>query len=151
MEPPVKRILVGPDSEKEVEFDPAAFPLMPLEQGTTLVLRGVQVHRVTYANGRLLVNGKEVQLSLADPRDRRRNSNNNADSGRRDIKAAMPGKVIKVLVEPGQPVQPAQGLLILEAMKMQNEVRSPGTGRVAAVRVAVGDTVASGQVLVTLE
>ena len=116
-----------------------------------LVLRDARVHRVTHANGRLLVNGKEVRLSLADPRNRRRNANNNADSGRRDIKAAMPGKVIKILVELGQPVEPAAGLLILEAMKMQNEVRSPGTGRVAAVRVAVGDTVASGQVLVTLE
>ena len=147
----MKRILVGPDSEIEVEFDPAAFPLTPLEEGTTLVLRGARVHRVTHANGRLLVNGKEVRLSLADPRNRRRNANNNADSGRRDIKAAMPGKVIKILVELGQPVEPAAGLLILEAMKMQNEVRSPGTGRVAAVRVAVGDTVASGQVLVTLE
>ena len=147
----MKRILVGPDTEKEVEFNPAEFPLTPLEQGTTLVVGGAQVHRVTFANGRLLVNGKEVELSLADPRNRRRNANNNADSGRRDIKAAMPGKVIKILVEPGQSVEPAAGLMILEAMKMQNEVRSPGPGRVAAVRVAVGDTVASGQVLVTLE
>ena len=147
----MKRILVGPDSEIEVEFDPAAFPLEPLEEGTMLVLRDARVHRVTLANGRLLVNGREVQLSLADPRNRRRNANNNADSGRRDIKAAMPGKVIKILVELGQSVEPAAGLLILEAMKMQNEVRSPGMGRVAAIRVAVGDTVASGQALVTLE
>ena len=63
----------------------------------------------------------------------------------------MPGKVIKILVEPEQTVEAGEGLLILEAMKMQNEVRAPGAGRVAAVRVAVGDTVASGQVLVTLE
>jgi len=54
-------------------------------------------------------------------------------------------------VEPEQTVEAGVGLLILEAMKMQNEVRAPGAGRVAAVRVAVGDTVASGQVLVTLE
>ena len=134
----MKRILVGPDSEIEVEFDPAAFPLTPLEEGTTLVLRGARVHRVTHANGRLLVNGKEVRLSLADPRNRRRNANNNADSGRRDIKAAMPGKVIKILVETGQSVEPAEGLLILEAMKMQNEVRSPGAGRSCATRRAGG-------------
>ena len=66
----MKRILVGTDSEKEIEFDPGAFPLEALETGTTLVLRGAQVHRVTHANGRLLVNGKEVRLSLADPRNR---------------------------------------------------------------------------------
>jgi biotin carboxyl carrier protein len=147
----VKRILAGPDSEKEIEFDPAALPLALLEAGTTLVLHGAHVHRVTHANGRLLVNGKEVQLRLADPRDRRRSANGNSDSGRRDIKAAMPGKVMKILVELGQSVEPAGGLLILEAMKMQNEVRASGNGRVAAIRVAVGETVASGQVLVTLE
>ena len=147
----MKRILVGSDAEKEIDFEPGVYPLAALEAGTALVLRGGQVHRVTHANGRLLVNGKEVRLSLADPRNRRRNGNNNADSGRRDVKAAMPGKVIKILVEPGQSVEPAAGLLILEAMKMQNEVRSPGTGRVTSVHVAVGDTVASGQALVTLE
>ena len=147
----MKRILIGPDSEKEIDFEPGEYPLATLETGTALVLRGGQVHRVTYANGLLLVNGKQVRLSLADPRNRRRNGNNNADSGRRDVKAAMPGKVIKILVEPGQSVEPAAGLLILEAMKMQNEVRSPGTGRVTSVHVKVGDTVASGQALVTLE
>jgi biotin carboxyl carrier protein len=151
LEPPVKRILVGLEAEREIEFNPGALPLSPLEEGTTLVLHGADVHRVTHFNGRLLVNGKEVGLSLANPRNRRRNGNNNGDSGRRDVKAAMPGKVIKVLVEPEQTVEAGTGLLILEAMKMQNEVRSPGAGRVAAVRVAVGDTVASGQVLVTLE
>ncbi|MFN0102904.1 MAG: acetyl-CoA carboxylase biotin carboxyl carrier protein subunit [Bryobacteraceae bacterium] len=147
----MKRILIGAETETEIEFHAGALPLHVLETGTTVVLHGAQVHRITHAAGRLLVNGKEVQLALADPRDRRRNANNNADSGRREIRAAMPGRVIKILVEPGQAVEPAVGLLILEAMKMQNEVRSPGAGRVAAVRVAVGDTVASGQALVTLE
>lgn len=73
------------------------------------------------------------------------------DTGRRDVKAAMPGKVIKILVSLDDAVEPGAGLLILEAMKMQNEVRAVGTGRVTAIRVEVGETVASGQVLVTLE
>lgn len=147
----MKRILISPEMEREIEFDPAALPLMPLETGTTLVLHGAEVHRITRAGSRLLVNGKDVQLSLADPRNRRRNANPNSDSGRREIRAAMPGKVIKILVAPGETVETATGLLILEAMKMQNEVRSPGAGIVASIRVNVGDTVASGQVLVTLE
>jgi biotin carboxyl carrier protein len=152
MEPPMKRILITPDTEKEIDIDPSSAERHALETGTTLVLdKSGKVHKITHGGGRLLVNGKEVQLSLADPRNRRRNANAGNDSGRRDVKAAMPGKVIKVLVEPGQTVEAAAGLLILEAMKMQNEVRSPGPGTVAAVRVAVGDTVASGQVLVTLE
>jgi len=147
----LKRILVTPDSEKEIEFEPSALPFHALEDGTSIVFHGAQVHRITHAGGRLLVNGKEVSLALADPRNRRRNGNRDKDSGRRDIKAAMPVKVIKVLVEPGQTVEAGTGLLTLEAMKMQNEVRSPGGGAVASIRVAVGDTVASGHVLVTLE
>ena len=63
----------------------------------------------------------------------------------------MPGKIIDVLVRENAAVTKGEALMVLEAMKMQNEVRSPGPGTVAAVRVAVGDTVASGQVLVTLE
>ncbi|MBI2685187.1 MAG: biotin/lipoyl-binding protein [Acidobacteria bacterium] len=147
----MKRILIGAETEKEIEFDPSALPFQTLEDGTSLVLHGARVHRITHAGRRLLVNGKEVSLTLADPRNRRRNGSGKDDSGRRDIKAAMPGKVVKVLVEPGQAVDAGAGLLILEAMKMQNEVRSPGAGAVGAVRVTVGDTVASGQVLVTLE
>lgn len=147
----MKRILVTPHAEKEIEVDSGALPRHELEEGTTVVIDGGRVHRVTQAGGRMLVNGKEVRWSLADPRDRRRGGAGSADSGRRDVKAAMPGKVIRILVEPGQTVEATEGLLILEAMKMQNEVRAPGAGQVAAVRVNVGDTVASGQVLVTLE
>jgi biotin carboxyl carrier protein len=77
------------------------------------------------------------------------------DAGRDELtgglKAPMPGVIRSVFVTPGEHVAKGHVLLILEAMKMQNEVRSPGPGTVAAVRVAVGDTVASGQVLVTLE
>lgn len=147
----MKRILVGLDGEREVSIDLGAAGAHALEDGSVVVLDDGVVHRITRAGERMLVNGKEVRLVLADPRDRRRGAGQNGDSGRRDIKAAMPGKVIKVLVAVGDAVEPAGGLLILEAMKMQNEVRSPGAGRVAAVRVQVGDTVASGQVLVTLE
>lgn len=147
----MKRILVTPEAEKEIEVTAGARPVVELETGTALVMDGARVHRVTRAGGRLLVNGKEVTAELADPRNRRRGGSQGADTGRRDVKAAMPGKVIKILVSVDEAVEPGAGLLILEAMKMQNEVRAVGTGRVTAIRVAVGETVASGQVLVTLE
>ena len=98
-----------------------------------------------------LVNGKQVQLSLADPRNRRRSRNAAADSGRRDVKASMPGKVIKILVEPGQAVESAAGLLILEAMKMQNEMKAPRAGRVSAIGVKENDSVTAGQMLAIVE
>ena len=70
---------------------------------------------------------------------------------RRDLKAPMPGLVVKVLVEAGQDVTPGQPLVVLQAMKMENELSLPGGGRVSQVGVSEGQTVEAGQVLVTLE
>ena len=63
----------------------------------------------------------------------------------------MPGRVVRVLVEVGDEVEEGQALLVIEAMKMQNELKSPKTGRVAKIAVGVGDAVGSGDVLVVVE
>ena len=70
---------------------------------------------------------------------------------RRDLKAPMPGLVVKVLVSAGQEVSAGQPLVVLQAMKMENELSLPGGGTVSAVGVAEGQTVDAGQVLATLE
>jgi len=70
---------------------------------------------------------------------------------RRDLKAPMPGLVVKVLVSPGQDVAAGQPLVVLQAMKMENELSLPGGGTVSRIGVAAGDTVEAGQVLATLE
>jgi biotin carboxyl carrier protein len=98
----------------------------------------------------IALNAIEWERVVVDPR-RRASAGPASASAIRDVKAAMPGKVVRVLAAPGETVEAGQGLLILEAMKMQNELRSPRAGVVAAVRVAEGATVSSGQVLVTLE
>ncbi len=67
------------------------------------------------------------------------------------LKAPMPGLVIRLEVEPGQTVAPGGGVLVLEAMKMENELRSPAGGRVRAVLVRPGQAVEKGQVLVEFE
>ncbi|QDV58648.1 biotin/lipoyl-containing protein [Rosistilla oblonga] len=67
-----------------------------------------------------------------------------------DITSQMPGSVFKQLVQPGQRVREGESILILEAMKMEMEVASPIDGTVATVNVAVGDQVATGQVLATV-
>ena len=66
------------------------------------------------------------------------------------VKSPMPGRVVKVLVAPGQVVEIGQGLLVLEAMKMENEVRAKAAGTVAEIHVAAGATVEGGAKLVTL-
>jgi biotin carboxyl carrier protein len=63
----------------------------------------------------------------------------------------MPGKIVRVLVSPGENVEEGQGLVVVEAMKMQNEMKSPKTGRVAEVRTSAESTVAAGDVLVVIE
>jgi biotin carboxyl carrier protein len=63
----------------------------------------------------------------------------------------MPGKVVRVLVAPGDAVEAGQGLLVVEAMKMQNEMKAVRAGRVLTVHTKEGATVAAGEVLATVE
>jgi pyruvate carboxylase subunit B len=63
----------------------------------------------------------------------------------------MPGLVVRVLVEAGQEVSVGTGIVVLEAMKMENELKAPAAGVVGAVRVAAGEPVEKGQVLVELQ
>ena len=63
----------------------------------------------------------------------------------------MPGLVVRVQVEPGQPVSSGAGLVVLEAMKMENELRATTAGTVRRVRVRPGEAVEKGQVLVEFD
>ena len=63
----------------------------------------------------------------------------------------MPGKVVRVLVTEGDAVVANQGVVVVEAMKMENELRAAKDGRVAVVKVEAGDSVESGRVMVVIE
>jgi biotin carboxyl carrier protein len=63
----------------------------------------------------------------------------------------MPGKVVRVLVKAGDEVKPRQGLIVVEAMKMENELRAAGEGRVREVFVQEGQSVEAGTALVVVE
>jgi biotin carboxyl carrier protein len=71
--------------------------------------------------------------------------------GRQNVSVPMPGKVIAVLVSEGDPVERGQGLVIVEAMKMENEVRCPINGEVKEVRVKPGDALQAGAILAVVE
>ncbi len=71
-------------------------------------------------------------------------------SGDADVRAIMPGRIVELLVEEGETVQPGQGLLVLEAMKMENEVAAPRAGVVSGIAVAKGDAVETGAILVKI-
>ncbi len=92
------------------------------------------------------------QLRISDPRRlSTRKSVEEAQTGLRRICADMPGKVIRVLVKPGDPVSYEQALLVLEAMKMQNEIRAPKGGVIKEVGAKPGQAVNTGDFLISLE
>ena len=80
-----------------------------------------------------------------------RRSHLEAAHGPRSIKAPMPGRVVEVLVAEGDEVEAQQGVLTVEAMKMQNELKAPKAGRVVQLRVKPGATVKVGEVLAVID
>ena len=92
--------------------------------------------------------GREFIAEVIDPRSWRGRRHGGAEAeGRQQIAAPMPGKVVRLLVKVGETVEAGRGLLVVEAMKMQNEIRSPKSGRVERVLVAEGQAVNAGEVL----
>jgi biotin carboxyl carrier protein len=97
------------------------------------------------------VRGRHYAVSIADPRDRPATQSKRTSAGPMEVRALMPGKVVSVLVENGAKVQAGQGLIVVEAMKMQNETKSSKDGVVSAIYVAAGSTVAAGEKLMVVE
>jgi biotin carboxyl carrier protein len=102
----------------------------------------------TPAGLRVIASGTEYQLTVCDPRKWNRSRAAGAGSeGRQQIVAPMPGKVVRVLLNPGDKVEAGQGIFVVEAMKMQNEVRSPKSGTIERLLVKEGQTVSAGEPL----
>jgi biotin carboxyl carrier protein len=94
----------------------------------------------------------EFQAEVRDPRAWRGRKHGALEvEGRQQILAPMPGKVIRLLVKVGDEVEAGQGLLVVEAMKMQNEIRSPKKGKVERLQAEEGQLVNAGDVLAWVE
>lgn len=92
------------------------------------------------------------EVTLIDPKRLRAARGAGAEaSGRAQVKASMPGKIVRVLVAEGAQVEAGDGLVVVEAMKMQNELKSPKSGTVVELRAEAGATVNAGDVLVVVE
>ncbi|MGE5327651.1 MAG: biotin/lipoyl-containing protein [Deltaproteobacteria bacterium] len=96
------------------------------------------------------VGGRTYQLEMRDPRRARKSGAAGAHDGPMDIVAPMPGRIVKVLVAAGAETKTGDSLLVIEAMKMQNEIRAPRSGRVEAICVKEGEGVESGAPLLRL-
>jgi len=96
------------------------------------------------------IGGVRLATRVIDPKHRSRLAEQGA-SGRQQILSPMPGKVVRVMVETGDEVKHGQGVIVIEAMKMQNELKSPKDGTVSQVAVAEGQTVTASQALITID
>ena len=130
--------------------------------GTPIVLLtvGDSVRRVAVSpqtgRGRygLSVDGRRFDVEALDERTRairQLSAATSAPAGPAPLIAPMPGLIVRVNAEPGMQVQPGQGLVVMEAMKMENELRATSAGLVKAVRVTAGMAVERGTILVELE
>jgi len=135
-----------------VDGQPIVVDARMLQEGVlSLIVEGLQYRCILDGNA-VSVEGRRVEFEVNDPRSLqgRRGAGAGA-AGPRAVKAPMPGRVVRVLVSVGENVAEKQGIVVIEAMKMQNELKSPKAGRVARVAVAVGETVGAGDVLAVVE
>ena len=102
---------------------------------------------------RIALGAERFTADAVDERTRaiREMTGGGADVAAKTVNAPMPGLVLRVLVEPGAAVKAGQGVVIVEAMKMENELKAPADGVVSRIEVAPGQTVEKGAVLVVLD
>jgi len=130
-----------------------AFGLSLLLDATSGASRDVQVSPGA-RNGDLLIriDGRTARATLNGRRTGRRTADAGARAhGEQSVVAPMPGRVVRVLVSRGDSVAARQGVVVVEAMKMENELRAPKAGRVKDVAVESGASVEAGRVLVVIE
>lgn len=98
------------------------------------------------------IGSHEIEIRLTDPKRLRGSVKTDEQAGGlAEIKTAMPGKVVRILVSVGDAVQKGDGVIVVEAMKMQNEMKSPKDGVVKTIKATENDTVSAGDVLLVIE
>lgn len=131
--------------------EPADGDVVETEQNLYSVLSNGESYEVRIEASEISVGGTRLEFEIDDPRQWKRSGRATGSEGHASITAAMPGKIVRVLVSAGDEVTPGQGILVIEAMKMQNELKSPREGRVADLRAVPGSAVASGEILAVIE
>ncbi|MDP4933632.1 MAG: acetyl-CoA carboxylase biotin carboxyl carrier protein subunit [Salibacteraceae bacterium] len=114
----------------------------------------IEVVDADSANPEFMVNGKPYKPTVKTETDlllERLGLNIKAKKELKELKAPMPGLVLEFRVSPGDVVNEGDPLVVLEAMKMENILKSPGTATVKAMEVSKGDAIEKNQVLITFE
>jgi biotin carboxyl carrier protein len=129
-----------------VEVEPGVYSI--LIDGASHEVR-IEATRVDA--GQVTVGNRRFDYQIDDPRQWKRSDSAAGSQGRAAILAPMPGKVVRILVAVGDEVDAGRGIIVVEAMKMQNEMKAPRAGRVAAIQVKENDSVVAGAVLAIIE
>ena len=114
----------------------------------------IEVVNADASNPEFMINGKPYKAGIKTETDlllERLGMNIKAKKELKELKAPMPGLVIEFRVEPGQEVKEGDPLVVLEAMKMENILKSPGSAVVKSIECAKGDAIEKNQVLITFE
>lgn len=132
--------------------------LQSSDPGDYLLLEGTHVYdcrieaRSSKSDYVVHVGPNSYQVQLVDPKRLSVvQSSGTHHHGSAEIVASMPGKVVRVLVEVGANVEAGAGIVVVEAMKMQNEMKAPKAGTVTSVNAGAGTTVNAGDVLAVIE
>jgi biotin carboxyl carrier protein len=121
----------------------------------SLLVDGVSFEARRILSGPVLeifINGKPYEIAVQDPKSLRGNKHSRSGEHRsRALTASMPGKVVRLLATEGDAIRAGQGIVIIEAMKMQNEIRSPKEGVLLKLVAREGVNVNAGEVLALIE
>ena len=156
-----KKVSLGADGASYEDARPASAELSEIEGSPVRMVRiGTQVYRVVVekqqGRGRytLWVDGYRFDAEALDERTREIRDQSPASAppvGPAPVRAPMPGLIVRVNVKVGDKVEAGQGVVVMEAMKMENELRATSAGIVRSVEVSPGTAVEKGAVLVSLE
>ena len=145
----------------EVDGRQYEIDLRELGQGQYLLVSGTKIYRCRVERDRssshegafaVAVGGRNHNVVIVDPKRLRSGQGSAAHhSGAAEIVSPMPGKIVRVLVEVGANVAAGDGVIVVEAMKMQNEMKAPKAGVVVSINAQAGATVNAGDVLAVIE
>lgn len=133
--------------------------LRELSRGEYLLINGSKVYKCRVEQRHtgseslaVVIRGRSYEVAIIDPKRLRSGQSAAAHhTGAAEIVSPMPGKIVRVLAEAGETVEAGAGIIVVEAMKMQNEMKAPKAGVVVSINAAEGATVNAGDVLAVIE
>jgi biotin carboxyl carrier protein len=153
------RIEIISETQVTINGVPHLIDHQPLKLGSScsLMVDGINYEPYTYQENRgweIILQGKRYEVSVEDERERRlrlASSQNSLKKGKYILSSPMPGLVIDVPVREGDEVREGDVLVVLESMKMQNELRSPRAGKITRIHTEVNKNVERNESLLVLE